>query len=366
VGVRPIVGRYGFAIVSMLAVVAIRFALTPVLEDRAQYVILALPIAVTAYLAGFWPGVVCTLTGVAAVLTLLVPPIGVLHPPTGADAAGSILFLISGLLIAAIGDLARRRGEALERRNAELERLLSENRALLTLRDGFSGMLSHEMRTPLTVILGGLRLMARSPVVRTDTDLAGMVADAEHEAERLDRLVEDLLVVSRGDADLQVEREPVLVQHVIHSVVSDVARRHPGLSLELDVEARMPPVSGDGVLVAQILTNAFSNCAKYAGERASVVVEARHIAGFVRVDVTDDGPGFPEASLDRAFQAFYRAPETAPTVRGAGVGLYVVRRLVEAMGGSVRVSNRSPTGACLSFELPVDTAGEQGTGADRL
>jgi two-component system sensor histidine kinase KdpD len=216
-------------------------------------------------------------------------------------------------------------------------------------------MLGHEMRTPLTVVIGNARLVRRWLDATGDARKADVAADLETEAERLHRLVEDLLVVSRGDTRLQIDPEPVLLQRVVPGVVGTAHRRYPQLRIATETPADLPPVAGDRTLIEQVLANLISNAAKYAGAAASVAIVAMPTANGVAVEVTDDGPGFPPGSIERAFDVFYRAPSTAAHARGAGVGLYVVRRLVEAMGGRVAAGNGPAGGAMVRFELPEST-----------
>ena len=365
---REQLARYGFAIATVIGAVTIRVALTPVLHDRAQYVILALAVAMTAWFAGFGPAVVAALLGVVAALTVLVPPLEVLTPPTVADVGATLLYLAVAAGVIALADRAQRRGHAVEEQNRELRRLLEQNRALLALRDGFSGMLSHELRTPLTVILGDSRLLSRRMRERDDADGASLAEDVEHEAERLHLLIEDLLVVSRGDATLHVDTEPVLLRQVVGDAVAVARRRHPRLVVEAKLPASTPAVAADQTLLGQVLVNLLSNAARYAGDEATVTIRAREESDLVVIEIEDDGPGFPPGALERCFDAFYRAPETAGQASGSGIGLYVVRRLIEAMGGEVAASNGAHGGAVLTVRIPtvVDDGEAAPAGAARL
>ncbi len=350
---RHMVSRYGFAVLVVAVAVTVRLALTPLLSDRAPYLVLAFAVTVIAWYAGFWPGVFGVLLSALAVLLVLVPPVGSFSLPGSADLVAAVHYVIVGLGIVLVADQARRRGEALRARNRELERLLEDNRALLALRDGFSGMLSHELRTPLTVILGNAELLRRWSVAAGDERGTGVAEDLCDEAQHLARLVEDLLVVSRGDGEVPAGTEPVLLQHLLPSVVARATRHYPRLTVHHELPPNLPAVAADAVLVEQALVNLLSNAAKYAGPTATVWLRARATGTSVALEVTDDGPGFPQEALGRVFDAFYRAPGTAREIGGAGVGLYVVRRAIEAMGGNVAASNAADGGAVVTIRLPV-------------
>ena len=281
------------------------------------------------------------------------PPFGAIANLSAADVLGASIYLVVALTLVALVERSERHQRELDRRNDELARAVAEKTRLLILRDGFAGMLSHEMRTPVTVIFGNALLLRKG----TPDPAHELIADIEHEAGRLHRLIEDLLVVSRGDGELRVATEPVLLQRLVPSIAAAVARRSPNASIEVDILPGLAPVDADPTLVEQMVTNLLSNAVKYAGIAPKVRVRAEAHENVVAIMCEDDGPGFPPGALDHAFDAFYRAPSTAGGVEGAGVGLYVVQRLAAAMGGDAECHNAGPTGgAVVTIFLPISTA----------
>ena len=339
-----------------IAVVA-RLLLTPWLDERTPFITLFFPVMVVAWAAGTAAAIVAIVLAILASVTLLAPPIGTLESDR-ADVLGTLLFGAVLAAIAALAIRARDRGRALEEQNAELSRLLVDNRSLLTLRDGFSGMLAHELRTPLTVILGGLRILRRRLGERQD-ELAQLTADMADEAEHLHRLVEDLLVVSRGEGAIHVAPEPVLVQRVLERATDRARRAHPALAIDIQGDRDPPPILGDALLLEQVFANLYSNAAKYAGESPRVTVSVEQAGSALLIRVTDDGRGFPPGSLRQLFTPFYRAPQSVVQASGAGVGLFVVKRLVEAMGGSVEATNAREGGASVTVSLPLMALDEE-------
>ncbi len=217
-------------------------------------------------------------------------------------------------------------------------------------RDAFIATLSHELGTPVTSIVAGAAVLARRASL--DPDIAKAVAaDVAEEATRLKRLVEDVLVLSRIDRGISLERnEPVLVHHVARRVVADEAERWPSLAIELEVESGLPTASGDETYIGQVIRNLLSNAAKYGDGRAYVRVVKRN--GGVGLEVSDDGPGIDQADRERVFDLFFRAPSSR-SASGAGIGLFVCRQLVEAMGGTMSLGDsQTGGGACLQVWLP--------------
>ena len=237
----------------------------------------------------------------------------------------------------------------------ELEAAVAQLEERQVLRDAFVGVMSHELRTPVTTIYGAAKLLAKQP---RRPELETLVEDIEEEADRLYRITEDLLVLSRAEHGLvEIRPEPVLVQRLVPSVVAEVGRRFAGLQVSVDLAPALPPIAGDEAVLRQVLVNLLTNAAKY-GDGQPVRVAADADAGHVRVRVEDHGPGLPEAELDPIFDLFYRSNVNARRASGTGIGLYVVRQLVHAMHGTVSAYAVEPSGLGFLVELPADAAVE--------
>ncbi|HEY4753407.1 MAG TPA: ATP-binding protein, partial [Candidatus Limnocylindrales bacterium] len=241
-----------------------------------------------------------------------------------------------------------------ERKLAELERnkRLEAERDAARLRDAFIGVVSHELRTPITTIFGGTRVLSRRWREMEPAARDALLNDVSGEADRLFRLVEDLLVltsVERGSLD--VGDDPVALRPIVERVVASERARSPEVAFEAAIPADLPSVRGEEMYVEQVLRNLLANAAKYSGSGARVTVQAKASAAEVVLSVLDEGPGIPEAEGERIFELFYRSPSTAPTASGAGIGLFVCRQLAQAMGGSIHAHNRPQGGAEFELEL---------------
>ncbi len=220
-------------------------------------------------------------------------------------------------------------------------------------RDAFIGMLSHELRTPVTTIYAGAKLLARAGGLESETR-AGIFDDIHGEAERLHRLVEDVVALTRfGEGALEFATEPVLLQRVLPAVVRSEEGRWPGGSVELQLQHDLPPVAGDATYVEQVVRNLLANAMKYGGPSSRATIVAEEAENEVQVRVLDQGPGFPGEEADRLFELYYRSPAIARKVSGSGIGLFVCSRLIDAMGGRVWAANRETGGAEFGFALRV-------------
>jgi K+-sensing histidine kinase KdpD len=220
-------------------------------------------------------------------------------------------------------------------------------------RDAFVGMLSHELRTPITTIYGMAQLLRKAGRREPGGEL---VADLALESERLYRLVEDLLVLSRFERGrLEMSLEPVMANRVVTAAVQRVRELYPRLRLDLAVDPNLPPTSADATYLEQVIRNLASNAVKYAGEDARVVIGIDFDGAAIQLRVDDDGPGIPEDQRERIFELYERLGDAA-FQPGAGIGLFVCRRLIEGMGGSISATRSGLGGASFRITLPVIAA----------
>ena len=217
---------------------------------------------------------------------------------------------------------------------------VTEARRREAVRETFIGILSHELRTPLTTIFGGAKLLARETSSLDEETRRGIFRDIHDEAERLQRLVEDVVALNRfGEGPGEIGWEPVLMQRVVPRVVQSEEGRWPGVTFSLDIAHGLPTVSADPTYVEQVIRNLISNAAKYGGAGSSVTISVEARGEEVLTRVLDDGPGFPPEETNRLFELFYRSPGTAAAASGAGIGLFVCARLIAAMGGRIWASS---------------------------
>ncbi|MBA3307359.1 MAG: GAF domain-containing protein [Chloroflexi bacterium] len=234
------------------------------------------------------------------------------------------------------------------RRQAEL----AKERELL--QDAFAGMLSHELRTPATTIYAATRLLSRDATVMSSDLAQDLFPDVTAETERLLRLIEDLLVLTRVERGLlEPGQEPILLQRVLPRVVEQEGRRWPDRSIRLDVGPDLPPVSGDQVYLEQVAANLLSNGLKYSTPGTGVDVSAVQVDDEVEVRVRDRGIGLRSDNREAIFELLFRTAEGSRHAGGAGIGLYVCRRLLEAMNGRIWAEAAPDQGTVFAFRLPV-------------
>jgi K+-sensing histidine kinase KdpD len=247
-------------------------------------------------------------------------------------------------------------GQAFERAG-----LHAQEREAQQLQEAFISVISHELRTPITTILAGSRLLRRQigdgPI---ESEIASdLAADIEAESDRLFRIVEDLLVLSRLERhNLLIAQEPVHVAHLVERVVASEARRWPSHRFVTPGRVNVGVVRGEETYIEQVLRNLLANAAKYSPSGSTVEILVDDDPDGVAVRVLDDGPGIARAEVEQLFTLFYRSPATAATAAGAGIGLFVSRQLVDAMGGRMWAQRRRRGGSEFGFSLAAYPADE--------
>jgi signal transduction histidine kinase len=210
---------------------------------------------------------------------------------------------------------------------------------------------SHELRSPLTSVKGYTSLLLNRWDRLKDDQKKMMLEQVHHDADRVTRLITELLDISRLETGrLVLRRQLVNVAELAAHVVEKLQITYPDLDCTVTFADGFPQVYADSDKLEQVLTNLVENAAKYAStERMTVVGEVGE--GEVRVSVTDTGEGIPAADLPKVFKKFFRRDMGKPT--GTGLGLWISRGLVEAHGGRLTATSEMGAGSVFRFTLPL-------------
>jgi two-component system sensor histidine kinase KdpD len=224
------------------------------------------------------------------------------------------------------------------------------------LRSSLLSAVSHDLRTPLSVITG-----AASTLLESDTSIGPQVhrellGSILHEAERLNRLVANLLDMTRLEAGaLEVRKEWQSLEEIVGAALGRLSRQLQDHPVATRIQPDLPLVPLDDLLIQQVLVNLLENAAKYAPAGTPIEVRASTHDGFLAVEVADRGPGLPPADVERVFEKFYRTGDSTGRP-GAGLGLAICRGIVELHGGEIHAENRAEGGALFRFTLPLATS----------
>jgi two-component system sensor histidine kinase KdpD len=310
--------------------------------DRTHVVLVLLLVILGASAAGGrLLGVLLSITAFFAFDWAFLPPFNTLAVRDPLDWIALVAFLVTSLVAAQLLYTARARRDAVERAQALREADL--------LKDALIATVSHDLRTPLTSIIGLAHELAHG-----GDEQALMI---EEEAQRLNRLVTDLLDVARLSAgEFPLDIQPNALDDLLGVVVRQFAGRSDRHRLRASLDHPDEVVIGrfDMAQTVRIVTNLVENALKYSPVDASVQLTGGRDGGSVVIRVEDSGPGLPPEETERAFEPFTRMTSAPPDTGSAGLGLSIARGLANAEGGAIQYRRRAGGGSVFTLSLPAD------------
>jgi two-component system sensor histidine kinase KdpD len=220
------------------------------------------------------------------------------------------------------------------------------------LKSALLNAVSHDLRTPLASIIASAGSLQQTDVTWTDEERLGFAEAIEHEAQRLDRLVGNLLDLSRIESG---SLRPEKGWYDLGALVGEVVGRLKPITaqhvISVNTPGDLPPIALDYIEIDEVLSNLIENATKYTPPQTEISVSVKLLDEEVLVEVADRGPGMPTEELHKVFDPFYRIKGSKTS--GTGLGLAVARGLVEAHGGRIWAENRPDGGAKFVFTLPL-------------
>jgi signal transduction histidine kinase len=249
------------------------------------------------------------------------------------------------------------RTAALETANRELGRANEQLKELNSLKSAFISIVSHEIRTPLTSMKGFVENLLDGLAGPLTEKQSSYLSRVKHNVERLTRMLNDLLDLSRIEAGrLEIQLASLSLTDSVTDVVDSFQPIAKGKGIRLSAEHPTVPmqVIGDRDKLHQVLTNLVHNAIKFTPKGGEIRVEVQpHGDRFIKVCVSDTGPGIPPADVDRVFEKFFRGESAPPDLRGAGLGLSISKTFVELHGGVIWVESTPHCGSRFSFTIPA-------------
>jgi len=371
--------RPGVGVVAGVALLAASVgALLPVrngVDHAVPALVIVLPVVVAGALGGRRPAVVVGALAAAIMNILFLPPYNTFRIALRTDAVSLAAFLAVAVTVGALAaGLAERQRSAEERaedvlrmqdllRQQEEERLrhVEEGARLRLLeevdqqRAALLRSVSHDLRTPLATIRA-ITSDLRSGTCYSTDETAELLDLVGEEAQRLDRLVANLLSLSRIEAGAwQPNRQPIDLPELVRHRVKRLTPLFSQVRVAVEMPDALPLVDGDYVQMEQVFTNLLENASRHAPPLSTVVVRARvRREGEVEVEVEDEGIGIPEHDRRRIFEPFRRGEGST----SSGIGLAICKGIVEAHGGAIEADRAAGGGALFRLTLPVWAARE--------
>lgn len=293
---------------------------------------------------GRWASVFTSALCVAVYDWVCVPPYYTFAVSDTRNLVTFAMMFVLGILIAELSARARRNEHAA--REAALRAQTEEVRSSLL------SAVSHDLRTPLATITGAASTLRDDGPKLGERERAELLDAVCEEAERMDRLVRNLLDMTRleGGSAVVVHAEWVPLEEIVGSALTRLERKLEGRVITTTLPPKLPLLRVDPVLFEQVFVNLFENAAKHTPAGSPIDVSARSDAGFVEISIADRGPGFLPGDELKVFEKFHRSPgASAP---GAGLGLAIVQGVLRVHGGSARARNRDGGGGEVLLRVP--------------
>ena len=229
---------------------------------------------------------------------------------------------------------------------------LRELKRQMQLQEDFVSTISHELRTPLGFIKGYSTSLLRADTSWDTETQREFLTIIDEEADRLSLLIENVLESARLQSNtLPLRFQPLRLDAVLRDVVMRIRTRYKDLDVSMDM-IPVPPIQGDGVRIAQVFENLFTNAVKYA-PGAPMTVTLKQSGDHMLISIADKGPGITPEALPLIFERFYRV-RTEKTVTGSGLGLYICRQIIQAHRGKIWAESTPGEGITFFIELPFN------------
>jgi len=219
----------------------------------------------------------------------------------------------------------------------------------------FVSVISHELKTPVSLIKGYSSTLRRDDAEWDRETVQNGLQVIEEEADRLAELIENLLDVTRLQAGtLRLQRTPLAFDRLAEHLAEKFRTQSNVHTINVSFPSQFPPVFGDEQRLTQVLSNLLSNAIKYSPDGGEITIKGQFLNDHVQISVSDQGIGFSSDLEERVFDRFYRVDNALTReTQGAGLGLYIVRSIIEAHGGRVWAESQPGQGATFHFSLPT-------------
>jgi two-component system, OmpR family, sensor histidine kinase KdpD len=336
--------QYAISIFTTLSISVVCYFISPYIGYLTVALILLFAVSFLSVILSVFPVLLAAILSALIWDFFFIPPHFTFH----IDKAEDILMLGMYVTIALISGTLNARIRYYEKMTRQRDERLKS----LKLYNAVFNSISHELRTPLTTIMGVTENLAENEHEITAGDKKELYNELFIASNRLNRVVDNLMNMSRLESGhLEPKYDWCDVRELVRSAVNRLSEEMNDHPLKIDIPANIPIVRLDFGLMEQALCNILQNICFHTPEKTAAYVEAVFKDGILDLIISDDGPGFKEEGLTRAFDKFYRSPGAKSG--GLGLGLSIARGFVQAHGGDITIDNKKTGGAIFTISIPV-------------
>ena len=354
---------YISAVIGTAVLTAGMFALESHINPITVALIFLLFVLFLATIFGSKPAIFCAVSAMLCFNFFFLPPIGTFTISDTENLIALFAFLMVAITAGQLSAKAKRRAEEAERLYHELQDAFekaSRAEALKQsekLKSALLDAVTHDLRTPLTSIKASVTMLIEEHLqdsihVTLEREGRGELLEViNEETDRLNDFIESMVELARIEAGEFSLRK---TQSEIEEILSNALQRAENLTanhqVKINIEENLPVLSVDSKAIAEVIYNLLDNAAKYSPKNSTIVIEAKRIDDKIRFSVEDEGKGITEAEREKVFQKFYRADKNT---KGFGMGLAIVRGIVEAHNGRIWIED-GKIGSKFVFDLPLN------------
>jgi len=292
------------------------------------------------------PSVICALLGVAAFDFFFVPPVYSFRFGDTQYLLAAVVLLAVGLIVSSLASHLRSQIAA----TTQAALAAQEER----LRNSLLASISHDLRTPLAVIVGSASHLLENAQLTRD-EQQKLLRSLYDEAHYVNRMVSDLLDMTRLQAgSVRLDRQWYPLEELVGAALERCKAQLQHHRVTIRLPAELPLIRVDGVLIEKLLINLLENAGKYTPRGTTIAISAERQAARLIVSVADQGPGVPAQLREKLFEKFYRG-NVEGSIAGTGLGLTICRAIAQAHKGTIDASNRAEGGAIFALSLPYET-----------
>lgn len=337
--------QYLICILLIVLTAVLCFFLVEIIGYRAVALILLFIVSVNAILFEILPVMVSALLSALVWNFFFIPPILTLHIGTPEDGLMFLMYFV----IASINVVLTYKIREVEKKERDEE----EKAKAIKLYNTLLNSLSHELRTPISTIIGAIDTIKDNRARLSDSNLNVLYSEIEIAGFRLNRQVENLLSMSRLEAGfVKPKVDWCDLNELVFTAIKDNQEDAKNHVIEFFPNESLPLFKLDTGLIEQILCNIIHNAIQYTAEKSTIKIEVNNSDTHCVIYISDNGNGFPENEIDFVFDKFYRLNNTS--TGGTGLGLSIVKGFIEAMNGKVYIENLLQGGAKFIIEIPSE------------